>query len=94
MQKLYNGYHFRGSCIDKRTGNISTVHSYIDYTDINISVTDDKDDDDDLNKTLNELKDVITEDLKDYIRSDLKLEIKNELKLEIKVKQKKNSKIK
>ena len=86
MQKLYNGYHLRDSCIDKRTGRMSTVHSYIDYTDINISVNDDKDDDDDLNKTLSELKDTITEDLKDYIRSDLKLETMNQLKLEIKVK--------
>ena len=47
MQKLYNGYHFRDSCIDKRTGHKSIVHSYIDYTDISNSVSDDKDDVDD-----------------------------------------------
>ena len=69
MQKLYNGYHFWDRCIDKRTGNISIVHIYNDYTDINNSVNDDKNDD--LNKTLIELKDSVKEDLKDYIRTKI-----------------------
>ena len=43
MQKLYNCYHFRDSCIDKRTCHISIVHSYMDYTDIIVSLIDDKD---------------------------------------------------
>ena len=84
MQRLYSGYHFKDRCIDKRIGHISLVLSYIDYTDLNNSVTGDKDDVDDLNMTLNDLKDNIKEDLKDYIGTNLKLEINNEINLEIK----------
>ena len=74
MQRIYSGYHFKDRCIDKRTGLISSVHSYIDYTDINDNDSNDnidinKDDkDDDLYKVLNQLKDNIKEDLKEYIR--------------------------
>ena len=90
MQRIYSGYHFKDRCIDKRTGLISSVHSYIDYTDINDNDSIDnidinKDDKDDyLNEVLNELKDNIKEDLKEYIRTNIKQEILNELKLEIK----------
>ena len=78
MQRLYGGYHFRDRCTDKRTYATLIVHSYIDYTDINDCVNDDKNDDIDLNKTLIELKGTVKEDLKAYFRSDLKLEIINE----------------
>ena len=60
MQRLYSGYQFKDRYIDKRICIILSVHSYIDYTDINNSVNDDND----LNKTLNELKDTVKEDLK------------------------------
>ena len=76
-------------CNVNRTGLITSVHSYIDYTDINDSDSDDnidnnKDKDkDDLIKVLNELKDNIIENLKDYIKKDLKTEIINEIKTEI-----------
>ena len=49
FQKLYSGYHFNDKCRNRRTGIILPVHSYIDYTCINNSVKDDKDDDSDLN---------------------------------------------
>ena len=100
MQRIYSGYHFKDRCIDKRTGLISSVHIYIDYTDINDNDSNDnidinKDDkDDDLNKVLNELKDNIKADLKEYIRTNLKQEIIKELKLEIKNEIKKKLKMK
>ena len=50
-------------------------YRFRDYTDINNSVIDDKDHFDDLNKTLNDLKDSIKADLKEYIRTNLKLVI-------------------
>ena len=87
MQRIYSSYHFLDKCIDKRTGLISSLHSYIDYTDINDNDSNDNIDinkDDDLNNVLNELKDKIKQDLKEYIRTNLKQEIINELKLEIK----------
>ena len=79
MQRIYSGYHFKDRCIDKRTDLISSVHSYIDYTNI-INSNDNidnnkKDDKNDLNNVLNELKDNIKEDLKEYIRTNLKQEI-------------------
>ena len=98
MQRIYSGYHFKDRCIDKRTGPISSVHSYIDYTDINDNDSNDNininkvDKDDDLNKVLNELKNNIKEDLKEYTRLNLKQEIINELKLEIKIEIKKEVK--
>ena len=49
MQRLCRCYHFKDRSIDKHTGHISLVHSYIDFNDIIISVTGDKDDVDDLN---------------------------------------------
>ena len=88
IQRIYSGYHFLDKCKDKRTNIITSVHSYIDYTNIinsNDNIDDNKDDKNDgLNKVLNELKDNIKEDLKEYIRTNLKQEIINELKLEIK----------
>ena len=42
MQKQYSGYHFRNECKANLTGVISSVQSYIDYTDINNSDNDDK----------------------------------------------------
>ena len=93
MQRIYSGYHFKDRCIDKRTGLISSIHSYIDNINIydndsndNIDINkDDKDDKNyDLNNVLNELKDNTKEDLKKYIGTHLKQEIINELKLEIK----------
>ena len=60
LLKLCSGYHFNDKCIRRRTSSKLPVHSYIDYTSINNSVNNDKgDDDDDLNKTSNELKDNI-----------------------------------
>ena len=60
MQRLYSGYHFKDRCIDKRTCIKLSVHSYIGYTDINNSVNDDFD----LIKISNELKETVKEDLK------------------------------
>ena len=58
MQRQYSGYHFRDECKDNRTGTITSVHSYIDYTDINNSDSDkDCNDNIDINKVFNELKD-------------------------------------
>ena len=60
MLRKYDGYHFLDKCKVNRTGFITSVHSYIDFTDINDSDSNDnidnnKDEDkDDLNKTLNE----------------------------------------
>ena len=87
MQRIYSGYQFLDKCKDKRTNIITSVHSYIDSTNIynsndNFDNKDDKDDD--LNKALNELKENIKEDLKEYVRTNLKQETINELKLEIK----------
>ena len=62
----------------------SIVRSCIDYIDITNGVIDDNDDVDDLNKTLNELKNNLNEDLKECFRTNLKLKIMNELKLGIK----------
>ena len=81
MYKTYSGYHFFDKCKVNRTGLISSVHSYIDYTDINDNIDNNKDKDD-LNKVLNELKDNIIEDLRNYIKNELKTEIVNELKTE------------
>ena len=89
MYKTYSCYHFFDKCKVNRTGLITSVHSYIDYTDINDSDSNDnidnnKDKDkDDLNKDLNELKYNIIENLKDYNENDLKIEIINEIKTEI-----------
>ena len=89
MYKTYSGYHFFDKCKVNRTGLIKTVHSYIVYTDINDSDSNDKidnnkdKDEDDLNKILNELKHNIIETLKDYIKNDLKIDIINEIKTEI-----------
>ena len=87
MQRIYIGYHFKDRCIDKCTGLISSVHSYINYTNIinsNDNIDNNKDDKDDLNKVLNDLKENFKEDLKENTRTNLKQEIINELKLEIK----------
>ena len=35
MHRKYNGYHFSDKCKVNRTGLITSVHSYIDYTKIN-----------------------------------------------------------
>ena len=79
MQRLYSDYHFLDKCKVKRTNIITSVHSYIDYTNINNSnnnIDKNEDDkDDDLNKALKELKDNIKEDLKQYIRTNLKQKI-------------------
>ena len=62
MHRKYSGYHFLDKVKVKRTGLITSVHSYIDYTDINNNDSDDnfdnnKDKDkDDLNRLLNELE--------------------------------------
>ena len=53
MQRIYSGYHFLDKCKDKRTNIITSVHSYIKYTNIinsNDNVDNNKDDKDDLNK--------------------------------------------
>ena len=42
MYKTYSGYHFFDKCKFKRTGLITSVHSYIYYTDINDSDSDDQ----------------------------------------------------
>ena len=88
MYYTYSGYHFFDKCKINRTGLISSVHSYIDYTDINDSDSNDifdinKDKDEDLNKVLNSLKDNIIENSKDYIKNELKTVIINEIKTEI-----------
>ena len=89
MYKTYSGYHFFDKCKVNRAGLTTSVHSNIDYTDINDSDSNDnidnnKDQDkDDLNKVLNTLKDNIIENLKDYIKNELKTEIVNEIKTEI-----------
>ena len=88
VKNIYSGYHFFDKCEFNRTGLISSVHSYIDYTDINDSDSNDnfdinKDrDEEDLNKVLNSLKDNIIENLKGYIKNELKTEIINEIKTE------------
>ena len=41
MQKQYSVYHFRYESKANRTGVISSVPCYIDYTDINNSDSDD-----------------------------------------------------
>ena len=87
MQRIYSVYHTLDKCKDKRTNIITSVHSYINYTNIinsNDNVDNKKDDKDYLNKVLNDLKDNFKEDLKEYIRTNLKQKIINELKLEIK----------
>ena len=89
MHRKLSGYHFLDKFKVKRAGLISSVHSYIDYTDINNNDSNDnfdinKDkDEDDLNNILNELKYNIIENLKDYIKNELKTEIINEIKMEI-----------
>ena len=69
MQRMNSGYHFNGKCKDNRTGFTTSVHSYIDYTDIihsNNNIDNNKDNKKyDLNNVLNELKDNIKEDLKE-----------------------------
>ena len=40
MQKQYSGYHFINECKVIHTGVISSVHSHIDYADINNSDCD------------------------------------------------------
>ena len=72
-----------------RTRLITSVHSYIDNTDINDSDSNDKIDfnkdkyEEDLNKVLNSLKDNIIENLRVYIKNKLKIEIINEIKTEL-----------
>ena len=89
MHRKYSGYHFLDKCKVNRTGLITSVHSYIDYTDINDSDSNDninnnKDKvEEDLNKVLNRLKDNIIENLKDNIKNELKAEIINDIKTEI-----------
>ena len=88
MHRKYSGYHFLDKCKVNSTGLITSVHRYIDYTDINymlvmiIMITKYKDKDD-LNKVLNSLKDNIIENLTDYIKNESKTEILNEIKTEI-----------
>ena len=82
MYETYSGYHFFDKSKVNRTVLASSVHSYIDYTDISYNI-DNNEDKDDLNKVLNELKDDIIEDLKDYIKNEIKTEIVIELKTEI-----------
>ena len=85
MQRKYSGYHFLDICKFNRTGLLTPIHSFIDYTNFNDSNSDSDDnvynnkdkDKDDFNKVLNELKDNIIEILKDYIKNDLKIEIIN-----------------
>ena len=73
--RKYSGYDFLDKYKVNRTGLITSVHSYIDYTDINDSDSNDNIDNnkdkvkDDLNKTLSELKHNIIENLKDYIKT-------------------------
>ena len=98
MYKTYSGYHFFDNCKVNRTGLISSVHSYIDYTDIidndsdsddNIDNNKDKDKDKDYyNEILIKLKANIIENLKDYIKKELKTEILNDLKTETNIKKK------
>ena len=67
MQRIYSGYHFKDRCIDKAKVLISSVNSYFDYTNIinsNDNIDNNRDDKDDLQKVLNDLKDNIKEDLK------------------------------
>ena len=69
MYKTYSGYHFFDKCKVNRTGLISSVHGYIDYTDIidndsdgydNIDNNKDKDKDKDYyNEILNFMLDYI-----------------------------------
>ena len=89
MHRKYSGYHNLDKCKVNRTGLITSVHSYIDYTDItdsdsndNFDIIKDKDEEN-LRKVLNSLKDNIIENLKDYIKNELKTETINELKTEI-----------
>ena len=77
-QKQSGDYHFRNECKVNRTGVMSSVHNYLDYTDINNSDNDYNKDEDNLNKVLNELKDGLIEISKDYIKIEFKTEIKNE----------------
>ena len=88
MQRIYSSYHFLDKFKDKCTNIITSVHSYIDYTNISDSNDNNDNNEDDkdgvLNKVLNELKDNLKEGLKEYIRTNLKQEVINELKLEIK----------
>ena len=52
MQRINSDYHFKDRCIDKRTDLISSVHSYIDYTNIinsNDNIDNNKNDKNDLN---------------------------------------------
>ena len=87
MLRKYSGYHFLDKCKVNSTGLITSVHRYIDYTDINNNVSDNdiynNKDKDDLNKVLNSLKDNIMENLRDYIKNELKTEIINEIKMEM-----------
>ena len=78
LHRKYSGYHLLDNCKVNKTGLITSVHSYIDYTDIydsdsNDNIDNNKDKDkDDLKKILNELKYNIIEILKDYIKNYLK----------------------
>ena len=93
MYKTYSGHHFFDKCKVNRTGLISSVHSYIDYTDIidndsdrddNIGNNKDKVEDKDYyNEILIKLKAKIIENKKDYIKNELKTETINELKTDI-----------
>ena len=87
MHRKYSGCHFLDKCKVNRTCLISSVHIYVDYTDINNNDSNDNNDnnkdkdEDDLNNNLNELKNNIIENLKDYIKKELKIEIINEIKM-------------
>ena len=93
VYKTNSGYHFFDKCKVSRLGLISSVHSYIDYTDIidndsdsddNFDNNKDKDKDEDCyNEILNNLKANIIENLKECIKNALKTEIINQLKTEI-----------
>ena len=89
MHRKYSGYHFFDKSKVNRTGLITSVHSYIEYTDIKNRDSNDKIDinkdkyEEDLNKVLNSLKDNIIENLKVYIKNKLKTKIINEIKTEL-----------
>ena len=47
LHRKYSGDHFLDKCKFNRTGLITPVHSYFDYTDINNSDSDNDDNNDD-----------------------------------------------
>ena len=81
MQRQYSGSSFRNECKYYRTGSMTSVHSCIDFTDINNSDSV-CNDNIDINNVFNDIKDSIVENLKYYIRNDLRIEIINEIQKE------------